>query len=190
MSLDLPTCVRTTDPTILAAYAQRYTEISGHTTTAQDLDRSGQAVRVLYQGGRMIGGFVSRWEAPYRYLAIPPQGATLLTELDLDDLVESTHNWLERDISTAARAMYYAAMGWEGLRSGKRYALGGTSEPRIRDLHMRYFPELIYNGPGQDVDGKIYPDTWLYRGRISQMFLKLPEMMLRRSSRIRSTPPG
>lgn len=179
----LPTCTRTTDRDTLARYASHYSEISGHATTVEDLDQPGQAVRVLELDGRIVGGFVVRWQAPFRYLAMKPAEEELLAEIDLEDTIETTRNWMSRGLPKSARALFYATMVLEGLMSGKRYGLGGTASPRIRDMHMRYLPEMLYVGPLLNPDGHVNPHGWLYGGRISQMLVNLPELLLRRSTR-------
>lgn len=144
-------------------YVTRYPQLSQHATTLAALSQHGQHVRVLKHRGKVVGGYVVRSEAPFRYLQIVPPGRTLERELDLNDTVETTHVWLEKSVPTWARVLFYGVMGRDAFGTGKRWFLGGSSEERLMRQQMVALPNLLYYGPGLDGD-EVRPDAWLYYG--------------------------
>lgn len=159
---------RTRDPELLHQFAESYTARSGHPTTVDDLRKDGQWVRVLVEGDAVVGGIVTRWEPPFRYMAVLPDDAELLVDLDFDETMEWTHTWFERGTSGWGRVIMYVGGMIDGLRTGCAIALGGTSERKIRDHQMRLQRHLLYSGPAQDAAG-VYPQAWLYYGRRGEM---------------------
>jgi|GEM_PF-2116139 len=177
-------CTRSSDPDALAAFAAAYTEVSGHSCDVAELDKDGQAVRFLKVDGELVGGYVVRWQPPFRYLGFIPEGAPLLQTFFPDDTIESTHNWMRRGIPKAARALWVLTLFWDALTSRKKHFLGGTCERRIRDYHMSVLPNLLYEGPAALNDEK-FPEAWVYTGSLRTALPRVPRAMWKKPGRRR-----
>ena len=111
-----------------------------------------RVVGVFDRRGQLLGGFVMRFEPPFRCLQAVPEAvksrSPLLLSVPDAQLCELTCIWRNRALSTMA----FATAVWpriilDCVRSQRKYILGLGFENRMNDTYQVWSPQLIYRGP-------------------------------------------
>lgn len=138
-----------------AGYERNLAERSNHELALElpaEYLATSRVLGVLDRASRVVGGFVLRFEPPFRCLRAVPDdvraASPLLRSVAEADLCELTCIWRARELSTTR----FALTVWPRIiaacvRSGRRYILGLGFENRMNDTYQVCSPHTIYRGP-------------------------------------------
>jgi hypothetical protein len=150
-----------------------------------------RVVGVFDSRGQLLGGFVMRFEPPFRCLQAVPEAvksrSPLLQSVPDAGLCELTCIWRNRALSTTA----FATAVWpriilDCVRSQRKYILGLGFENRMNDTYQVWSPQLIYRGPSAAPETSVGVHIFAFsRPRIVANFvtnfvLQVPAKLLRR----------
>jgi hypothetical protein len=150
-----------------------------------------RVVGVFDDRGQLLGGFVLRFDPPFRCLRAVPEAvkscSPLLQLVPEAELCELTCIWRNRGLSTAR----FATAVWpriilDCVRSRRRYILGLGFDNRMNDTYQVWRPRSIYRGPSAAPETSTEVHIFAFsRPRIVANFvtnfvLQVPGKLLRR----------
>ena len=143
-----------------------------------------------FRGGRLLAGYVLRYEAPFRCLRVVPEdvqeASPLLRGAAEGDLCELTCIWRNDGISPSAFGLkVWPRIVRDSALGGRRYILGLGFDNKMNDTYQVCSPALIYRGPSAaaEIDATVHVFAFT-RPRIVANFLtnfalQMPRRLLR-----------
>jgi len=172
------------DDEALACFARRYSA-QASASVAQAYLRRARVRAFFNSSGEMVAGYVLNCRAPFRYLsALPGTDAALPGTSRVRDFCEVTCIWIDRSVGQLDRVALYVVCFADFVRSGKRYAIGGSTHPGVVAVQRQALPHLIYEGDAL-IDGERVP-AWVYYGSLRTGLVGFARDLVRRLRRTRS----
>lgn len=134
----------------LEAYAERFTRAGGGSVSLEHLEASTVYACRNAEGG-IVGGFVVSSGRALKVYAVMGEARFAAAAAERgarpEDFAEINCFWMNRKrINAGDRARLYLAMGGASVASGKRFILGGTVVPQLRDAYRWILPRVLFEG--------------------------------------------
>jgi hypothetical protein len=134
------------DSATLTEYRRAFASRGGDSVSMEYLENA--KVRAVFQGSKMVGGYVLNSKQPFRYTDGVPLGEkrdALVSRCA--NAVEITCIWMDPDMRALGRDWVYGRMISDALFVQKRWVIGGSCIPRVAKIQKQVIPHTIYHGP-------------------------------------------
>lgn len=135
-----------TDSSSLTEYRRAFALRGGRSVSMEYLENA--KVRAVFQGDKMVGGYVLASQPPFRYLDGVPLGK------ERDELVrryanglEITSIWMDPEMRSLGRDLVYGRMIFDAVFAKKRWVVGGSRIPKVAKIQKQVIPHTIFHGP-------------------------------------------
>lgn len=143
----------------------------------------GDYLRVFYLDQIMVAGYCINTAYPFHYFKPVPE-ETWQKLSKKDDFVETFHVWIDNN-SGQVRQMHkswiYILCLIDAFKTGKKYIVGGSLVPKVRDQQMLVLSKPLHTGT-LVIEEKIF-DVWIYYNSRIMAMASLPVGLVKNTLR-------
>ena len=144
----------------------------------------GDYARVFYLNDKMVAGYCINTAFPIHYFKPVPE-ETWRSLSENEDFVETYQVWINNSafkVTQMQKSWIYLVCIYDALKTGKKYIVGGSLVPKIRDQQMLVLSKPLHSGRLL-IDRTMY-DVWIYYNSRAMALVSLPGGIVKNSFRV------